>query len=543
MSLEQTCVVLVVLCCLIWIPHRVAAKPVNDSKSKNEAQAMDYLMKYSYLPMPDPLAGRLRSAKEVTDAIKAFQRYAGIPMTGNVDHETMKMVQMPRCGMVDVSHSDSTRRRRRRYAVQGSSWKKKSLTYMLQGSPTRTISKTEVEQQIAKAFKAWEDVTNLIFTKSTDPSADILVRFRTGMHYDGYPFDGEGGTLAHGFYPHNNEGLSGDVHFDDDENWILDRNQVDGTDFYWTALHEIGHSLGLDHSNYKEAVMYPFYTGFKDDLNLHVDDIQGIRYLYGMPLVTIQTAPPPTSEITMLTYPKGMIDPCKTSFDAVFVDGNMVTYFFADKYYWTVLETGQRQDSQEPYVITDRWKELPDNGIDAAYQSEGRTTFFKGTNCWFYNGTKLVKGPVSISEAFKLDSNIDSIDAAFVWGANGKTYLFKNDKYWRYNEALKAIDMGYPVQINTTWKGVPNNLDSAMTWINGKTYFLKGNGFWIFDNVNIRVTDEEPMKINMYWMKCLESYGGRSGGKSRGSRISQSFTIALSGVVVLLSAMRSYLFF
>ena len=54
-----------------------------------------------------------------------------------------------------------------------------------------------------------------------------------------------------------------------------------GTDFFWTALHEIGHSLGLDHSDSKDAIMYPFYTGFKENLALNEDDIKGIRYIYG----------------------------------------------------------------------------------------------------------------------------------------------------------------------------------------------------------------------------------------------------------------------
>ena len=121
-----------------------------------------------------------------------------------------------------------------------------------------------------------------------------------------------------------------------------------------------------------------------------------------------------------------------------------------------------------------------------------------------YKGTRYLSGPVAISKQFKnLGSSVARIDAAFVWGANGKTYLFSGDHYWRYNEALDMMDMGYPAKINDSWVGVPNNLDSAMTWINGRTYFFKGNGFWIFDNFDIRTTHTEPMMTNAYWMKCL----------------------------------------
>ena len=60
-------------------------------------------------------------------------------------------------------------------------------------------------------------------------NADILIDFYSGDHGDGSPFDGEGDTLAHAYFPE--DGL---LHVDNDERWSS--NSVGGTFIYFCIL-------------------------------------------------------------------------------------------------------------------------------------------------------------------------------------------------------------------------------------------------------------------------------------------------------------------
>ena len=44
--------------------------------------------------------------------------------------------------------------------------------------------------------------------------------------------------------------------------------------------HEIGHSLGLDHSNSSDSMMAPFYKGWDPFMKLSQDDITAVKTLY-----------------------------------------------------------------------------------------------------------------------------------------------------------------------------------------------------------------------------------------------------------------------
>lgn len=52
------------------------------------------------------------------------------------------------------------------------------------------------------------------------------------------------------------------------------------TDLQAIATHEIGHNLGLDHSEYQTATMYYAYTGGTSARNLSEDDVAGVCALY-----------------------------------------------------------------------------------------------------------------------------------------------------------------------------------------------------------------------------------------------------------------------
>ena len=56
----------------------------------------------------------------------------------------------------------------------------------------------------------------------------------------------------------------------------------------------------------------------------------------------------------------------------------------------------------------------------------------------------------------------------------GMTYFFKDDKYWKFKNQEPQDD--YPKQISEGFDGIPNNIDAALVWGgNGKIYFFKVN--------------------------------------------------------------------
>ena len=180
-----------------------------------------------------------------------------------------------------------------------SQWGKTSITYYFINGTEKISGNTE-RDLIRAAFALWADETPLTFNEVADSAqADIVIGWAEGEHGDGDSFDGPGDVLAHASYPNPYEERQVFLHFDDAERWV--NSETQNVDLLTVAAHEIGHTLGLDHSNDPNALMYPSYS--EPHRFLGQDDIAGAQSLYGLaaqpaesPEAPPQGATPPPSE-------------------------------------------------------------------------------------------------------------------------------------------------------------------------------------------------------------------------------------------------------
>ncbi|XP_067014615.2 matrix metalloproteinase-16 [Anabrus simplex] len=469
----------VLLLCCYLLAGGSGAPLVGDLTS-----ATSYLSRYGYLKENSYTgSAALMSQDTLVAALKDFQAFAGLNVTGELDNDTVKMMATPRCGVEDMDpNNDDTHVRTKRYDIHGSRWHSRNITYRVSKYSQR-LTREQVDHEIARALQVWSNHTSLVFTKwpGGDAEVHIDIRFETGDHGDWDKFDGPSGTLAHAYFPL----YGGDVHFDDDEDWRVG-NDDGGTNLFQIAVHELGHSLGLHHSEVAQAVMGPFYKNYSGSFDLHEDDIEGITYLYGNTWTAISENTSLCDDIsryTIFTDKKGNINVLR---------GDLV---------FRLNENGVV--SGYPRFISDVWPGLPGD-IDAAFTYHtGKTYFFKGKFYWKYlQGTMDGKFPKRISDGFI--GIPDDIDAAFQWSGNNKIYFFKGDKFWKYDPYNSPpVSRRYPKSISN-WQGIPNHLDAAIVY-SGYSYFFKGQDYYRFNDEDFAVDEGRPpfpRDVSSWWFGC-----------------------------------------
>ncbi|KAF7136650.1 hypothetical protein RHSIM_Rhsim08G0058800 [Rhododendron simsii] len=218
-------------------------------------------------------------------AVKTYQLNYHLKTTGALDAQTVSQMTAPRCGVPDIvngtnwmrggkkeaNHTHNTIHTVSHFTFFPRKQKWPPTRYQLSYAFAPQTSSDAISA-VTRAFNTWASQTQFRFSQSQNfASADLKIGFYRGDHGDGAPF--EGGVLAHAFPPED-----GRFHYNADYSFTV--NPIAGSFHLETvALHEIGHLLGLGHSQFQDAIMWseiPPATvkGLKDD------DIQGIKTLY-----------------------------------------------------------------------------------------------------------------------------------------------------------------------------------------------------------------------------------------------------------------------
>uniref|UniRef100_A0A7I4YD45 ZnMc domain-containing protein n=1 Tax=Haemonchus contortus TaxID=6289 RepID=A0A7I4YD45_HAECO len=465
---------------------------------------IEYLRQFGYLTTRG--AESQLTAEAISSALKRFQRMFGIPQTGIMDQRTAELMAKPRCGVKD----EPTMRFRQRRSLPYPRWKMNKFTFLVT-TWSRRLSAGAVDAVLSKAFKEWEKHADLDFRRAHDPVLDI--KFGVGSHHCEYPFTTQ--VLAHAFRPRSVEfepnedpsRLIGDIHFNDDVPWAPDL-------LFATAIHEIGHALGLPHVGDVNSIMYPILV---EGQQFTREDIYTIQSLYG---------PPPRKErdnerlVVSRHETDGNLDreasqrspqdtdrqkdvrphPCASEADAITTfRGEFIV--FKDKWLWRVISNGR--EIYGPHLISNVFPDLPEK-IDAAVEIRGEIWIFSGNRYWIYSERRLRSGPQPLS-SLGLPENLQRIRLAYQWHyfKPPATYLWAERDYWKLDVNSRRVERSYARRISLNWKHVPQNATAAFSR-DKELYFMQGDLVYKMNTTDYRlpVATGYPVPISKYWPFC-----------------------------------------
>jgi hypothetical protein len=401
-----------------------------------------------------------------------------------------------------------------------------------------------IRRLVHEAISVWEHNSNLKFREAHPNdanNADIRIDFARLDHGDGFEFTGPSGTLAHAFPPGKN--IGGDVHMDNDEKWDIEDGNKGDVSFFYTLLHEVifnvilrfknlnyfcqqlGHSLGLSHSNTKDSIMYAWYVSGREwdrkCAALYEDDIHGIAQHYGdkpefkfgrkckdnsypQRATKVPTRTTPRSNnVDIITYRpdnRPEYTPGYRPHTRPPYNPNTRRPYYPDqdpnqqprtrRPYEPEHEPTRRPDRDPQYEpAIPRVDEKPDKcntNFDAITSIRGELWIFKGR--WFWRLRKdpvsqrfkpLSEEPYSIGAMFNSLSDLDHVDAVYKM-KNENIAFFVDRKVYIIDISAQIYKLVGVTDIkHFGFNHELKKVDAIIDWShNNKTYVFNGDRYW-----------------------------------------------------------------
>ncbi|EAT46123.1 AAEL002661-PA, partial [Aedes aegypti] len=374
-------------------------------------------------------------------------------------------------------------------------WSKSLLTYAIVNYP-RGMPEGTVRSTIRTAFDAWSRVTNLDFVeRASSAEVDIQVAFEGMNHYRrGVPCQyNHENTLAHAFFPE-----LGDIHFN---TLHFFNGETSREEFLNTAVHEIGHSLGLLHSASRSSIMYGAQLSSNLLVEPQPEDIEAIQAIYG-----VRSGPPSTTQLPLTTTrprpappttkPRTKTNLCAlSSFDTIVLDHRGNICVLAGQYYYNLNET-----NPPPRKLAAKWPGLPRKVQAAITYRDQKTYFYKDDQYWKYDKLRLEKGyPRPIAKSFP-GIPTDGLDGLLTVKSGG-FLAFKGPQYWFYDVSKsKPVEWYYPKRTTSDFAGLPTEVDAGLMTTAGRRFVFSAMRYYeLNDKDRVILRDGD---VRRDWFNC-----------------------------------------